>query len=92
MAIELAKKFIRVNSVSPGIVETDMTAKMFDTLPAKSFDTIKEMHPLGFGKPEDIAYSCIYLLSDASRWVTGSNLIVDGGYLQIGSDKFCLGK
>lgn len=37
-------------------------------------------HLLGFGKTEDAANACIYLLSDASRWVTGQNLIVDGGY------------
>jgi NAD(P)-dependent dehydrogenase (short-subunit alcohol dehydrogenase family) len=36
-------------------------------------------YPLGFGKPEDIAYLALYLLSDASRWVTGTNLIIDGG-------------
>ncbi len=38
------------------------------------------MHPLGYGKPEDIAFAAIFLLSDASRWITGSNLIIDGGY------------
>ena len=37
-------------------------------------------HPLGLGTPEDVARACIYLLSDAARWVTGSNLTVDGGY------------
>lgn len=80
MAIELAKKSIRVNSVSPGIVETEMTRRMFDSLPVKSLEMIKGMHPMGFGRTEDIAYSCIYLLSDASRWITGTNLIIDGGY------------
>lgn len=35
---------------------------------------------MGLGNPNDIANACIYLLSDASRWVTGSNLVVDGGY------------
>ena len=38
------------------------------------------MHPLGLGKPEDIANACAFLLSDAARWITGTNLIVDGGY------------
>jgi len=52
-------------------------------------DQIKEIeehisrHPLGLGKPEDVAYACIYLLSEASRWVTGSNMMVDGGYTAI---------
>jgi NAD(P)-dependent dehydrogenase (short-subunit alcohol dehydrogenase family) len=38
------------------------------------------MHPLGLGKPEDVANACIFLLSDASRWITGTNFYVDGGY------------
>ena len=38
------------------------------------------MHPLGFGNPEDIANTVIFLLSDASRWITGSSLVIDGGY------------
>jgi NAD(P)-dependent dehydrogenase (short-subunit alcohol dehydrogenase family) len=37
-------------------------------------------YPLGFGEPEDIANACAYLLSDASRWVTGTELVLDGGY------------
>ena len=37
-------------------------------------------YPLGLGVPEDVAYSAIYLLSDASRWITGQNIIIDGGY------------
>ena len=40
----------------------------------------EDLHVLGLGNPNDIAKACIYLLSDASRWVTGSNLVVDGGY------------
>ena len=80
MAIELARKSIRVNTISPAIVETEMTKKMFETLPQESYNKIKEMHPLGFGCPEDVAFASVYLLSDASRWVTGTNLIIDGGY------------
>jgi NAD(P)-dependent dehydrogenase (short-subunit alcohol dehydrogenase family) len=38
------------------------------------------MYPLGYGKTEDVAYAAIYLLSDAARWITGTNLIIDGGY------------
>jgi NAD(P)-dependent dehydrogenase (short-subunit alcohol dehydrogenase family) len=46
----------------------------------ESLNRIKNLHPLGLGLPEDIANACVYLLSDAARWITGSNLIVDGGY------------
>ena len=41
---------------------------------------LEEKHLLGLGTTEDIAYASIYLLSDASRWVTGTNMVVDGGY------------
>jgi len=80
MALELASKKIRVNSISPAIVETEMTKILFDNIPEESKESMYKNHPLGFGKPDDIANACIYLLSDASRWITGSNLIVDGGY------------
>ena len=80
MALELARKGIRVNSISPAIVETEMTKKLFENIPAESKQEIEKMHPLGFGKPDDVANACIYLLSNASKWVTGTNLILDGGY------------
>jgi len=57
-----------------------MSNKMFEDLPAESKKSILGMHPLGLGKPEDIANACAFLLSDASRWITGINLIIDGGY------------
>ena len=80
MALELALKKIRVNCILPGVVETEMTNKMFDTLSEESKKSIINMHPLGLGKPNDIAYACAYLLSDTARWITGSNLVIDGGY------------
>ena len=80
MALELAKKNIRVNCVLPGIVETEMLNKMFENLPEESKKSIVEMHPLGLGKPSDITYACAYLLSDTARWITGTNFIIDGGY------------
>ena len=80
MALELAKKNIRVNCILPGVVETEMSNKMLENLPEESKKSIINMHPLGLGRPEDIAYACAYLLSDFAKWVTGTNLIVDGGY------------
>lgn len=80
IALELAKKNIRVNCVLPGVVETEMSNKMLKNLPEESKKSILDMHPLGLGKPEDIASACAFLLSDAARWITGTNLIVDGGY------------
>jgi NAD(P)-dependent dehydrogenase (short-subunit alcohol dehydrogenase family) len=80
LAIELAPKNIRVNCVSPGVVVTPMSKKSFYSQSEDTLNHIKSLHPLGLGTPEDVAAACVYLLSDASRWVTGSNLIVDGGY------------
>jgi NAD(P)-dependent dehydrogenase (short-subunit alcohol dehydrogenase family) len=80
IALELVKKNIRVNCILPGVVETEMTNKMFENLSEDSKKAIIEMHPLGLGKPNDIAYACAYLLSDVARWVTGTNLVIDGGY------------
>ena len=80
MALELAFKKIRVNCILPGVVETEMSNEMFQKLSEESKKNIVDMHPLGLGMPEDIANASAFLLSDASRWITGSNLIVDGGY------------
>ena len=80
LALELANKNIRVNSISPGVVNTPMSAKALYNVVADGRKKILESHPLGFGEAEDIANACIYLLSDASKWITGTNLIVDGGY------------
>ncbi|MDG2356679.1 MAG: SDR family oxidoreductase [Polaribacter sp.] len=80
LAIEFASKNIIVNSIAPGIVNTPMTAnasyKKNDVLLAKTL----EKYPLGFGEPEDVAHSCIFLLSDASKWITGTEITIDGGY------------
>lgn len=81
MAIELAPRKIRVNAVSPGVVETPMSQKSVYSRNVDSLKLIKSLHPLGLGHPDDIAKSCVFLLSDAARWITGTNLIVDGGYL-----------
>jgi NAD(P)-dependent dehydrogenase (short-subunit alcohol dehydrogenase family) len=81
MAIELAKRKIRVNSVSPGVVDTPMSRSAVYSNDEESLQRILSLHPLGLGRPEDVANACIFLLSDASRWITGTNLVIDGGYL-----------
>lgn len=80
MALELSIKNIRVNCISPAIVKTEMINHLFEQISEKSKNEILNMHPMGFGKPIDIANACIYLLSDAARWITGTNFILDGGY------------
>lgn len=80
MALELAPKNIRVNCILPGLVETEMTQKMLTSLPGNYINDIKNKYPLGIGKPEDVANSTIFLMSDLSKWITGIDFIVDGGY------------
>jgi len=80
MALELAAKQVRVNCVCPSMVETEMAEKLFQGLPEESKREIVKMHPLGLGKPEDVASAVVFLLSGAARWITGSQMVVDGGY------------
>ena len=82
-ALELASLGIRVNTVNPGLVPTNIL-KLSDQLAGESHHTelMFDQYPLKrLGTPEDIANGVIYLLSDASSWVTGHALAVDGGYL-----------
>jgi NAD(P)-dependent dehydrogenase (short-subunit alcohol dehydrogenase family) len=79
MALELAAKGIRVNCVNPGMVDTHIMDA--GAISPEQLEEDKKRYPLKrYGKPEEIAYAAIYLLSDASGWVTGSNLVIDGGY------------
>ncbi len=76
-AVEYGKDKIRVNSVHPGIIETPMTADSFnDALPFyKTFTQLPY-----FGQPEDVAYGVLFLASDESRFMTGAELVIDGGW------------
>lgn len=80
MACELAKNKVRVNVVSPGAIETPINAKLPHMADPELRKELEEKHLLGLGECSDIANACIYLLSDAAKWVTGQNFIVDGGY------------
>lgn len=80
MACELAKNKVRVNVVSPGAIETPINAKLPHMSDPELRKELENKHLLGLGECSDIANACIYLLSDAAKWVTGQNIIVDGGY------------
>lgn len=80
IALELSARKIRVNSISPAVCETEMSKAFLEKLTEQTKDAVIKKHPLGVGHPECIAYGCIYLLSDASKWVTGTNMVIDGGY------------
>lgn len=79
MALDLSPKGIRVNSVNPAVIETSIFSKGVITHEQMQ-EEIKKYPLKRYGKPEEIAYATIYLLSDASAWVTGSHLLIDGGY------------
>ena len=80
MAIELASKRIRVNCIAPGVVDTPMSQKAYYSQNEELKQHITSLHPLGLGTPDDVANACIFLLSDAGKWITGTQLVVDGGY------------
>lgn len=80
LACELAKRRIRVNCVSPGAILTPINANLPHMTDPDLRNKLEDKHLLGLGQTSDISNGCIYLLSDASRWVTGQNLIIDGGY------------
>jgi NAD(P)-dependent dehydrogenase (short-subunit alcohol dehydrogenase family) len=79
LALELARDGIRVNCVAAGLVASEM-ARELDQNSAEGTDRERNAHPLGLGKPRDIANAIAFLLSDAARWITGSTMAVDGGY------------
>jgi NAD(P)-dependent dehydrogenase (short-subunit alcohol dehydrogenase family) len=78
-AVQYAKEGIRANSVHPGPIVTPMTeAARADP---ERYKLMLSRIPLGcYGQPEDVAYGVLYLASDESRWVTGSELVIDGGW------------
>lgn len=77
-AQELAPKKVRVNGINPGMVNTPLIRK--GTLADEQLAEDRAKYPLKrYGEPEDVAYAAIYLLSDASSWVTGQSIVIDGG-------------
>ena len=81
LALELSAQGIRVNTIHPGVVETPLLEVSNGTFGEEELESLRQKYPLKrFGKPEDIARCAVYLLSDASEWMTGSNILIDGGF------------
>jgi NAD(P)-dependent dehydrogenase (short-subunit alcohol dehydrogenase family) len=80
LAVELAAKAIRVNALAAGGVHTPMNARAVSSLSEDAADAYVGAHPLGLGEPDDVAGACLFLLSPAAKWITGTVMVVDGGY------------
>ena len=80
LAMELAPEQIRVNCLAPGWVPTELAAKAGEKLEDAQLQAISDMHPLGLGRPDDVANATAFLLAETGRWITGQTLVIDGGY------------
>lgn len=77
-AKELVSRKIRSNSIMPMMIRTELLSTL-NNISDKDWEKQEAMYPLGFGSPLDVAYAAIYLFSDASRWITGTQIKMDGG-------------
>ena len=79
VAVEHASQKIRANCLLPALVDTPILEQMQQALPPDEFKRVVQNYPLGLGNTNDIAQAALFFLSDDSRWITGSNLKMDGG-------------
>jgi NAD(P)-dependent dehydrogenase (short-subunit alcohol dehydrogenase family) len=79
LAPEIAKSNIRINALLPGFVKTEMIDKHKDIYNDEFINMMEESYPLGIGEIDDVVKPILFLLSDDARWITGTNMVVDGG-------------
>jgi len=80
LALEILPRKMRSNVIVPAMVKTPLYEETKNQSMYRSPEEYESKYPLGLGMPEDVANAAVYLLSDAARWVTGINLILDGGF------------
>jgi len=79
VALELSSRGIRANCINPGMIDTDLLSS--GSIGQEELEKDRLKYPLKrYGKPDEVAYAVVYLLSDATQWITGSSLLIDGGY------------
>jgi NAD(P)-dependent dehydrogenase (short-subunit alcohol dehydrogenase family) len=80
MAVEFSNKKVRVNTISPGWIESRKSKDISATMSPETLNAIQRQYPLGLGKPEDVASAAVFLSdSKSARWITGTDLVIDGG-------------
>ena len=79
LAVEVAQLGIRVNAVLPGFVKTEMTLSQRDVYTKEYIEALDDKYPLGIGAVEDVLGPILFLLSDQAKWITGAEIVVDGG-------------
>ena len=79
-ACDLAGLNVRINSIVSGAVDTEMHNRLTKYMSSEALDGYRQKHLLGFGQSEDIANAAAFLLSGAAKWITGTAMVVDGGY------------
>ena len=80
LAMEFANRKIRFNSIISGAIESPMHERLLKNMSLKSIEEYRTKHPFGFGSLSDISNLAVFLMSDASKWITGSEMVIDGGY------------
>jgi NAD(P)-dependent dehydrogenase (short-subunit alcohol dehydrogenase family) len=82
-AMEMAPAGLRINAVAPGAVESESAERTRELLTPEQAAGFERQHPLGRGLPRDVAWAAAFLLAETGRWITGSTLIIDGGYMAL---------
>lgn len=80
LALELAEKNIRVNVISAGMIMSEMWSDTNNIISSDQLLEDSKKYPLGYGKTEDVASMAVFLMSDKSKWITGSTIVLDGGF------------
>jgi NAD(P)-dependent dehydrogenase (short-subunit alcohol dehydrogenase family) len=80
LALELSGQSIRVNTINPGMIKTEMWSPETSSISQEQILEDEKRYPLGYGEPTDVAEATVFLLSNKSKWITGSNIVLDGGF------------